>query len=73
MVVQPLCPASSIGGATNSGSDGCNVINPYKMDDIKPYHSSVERMRLSVQNHTGVQIVPQLSKIVNSVRVAAHR
>ncbi len=73
MVVQPLWPASSIGGATNSGSDGCNVINLYNMGDIKLYRSSVERMRLSVQNPVSVQIVPQLSKIVNSVRVAARR
>ena len=73
MVVQPLCPASSIGGATNSGSDGCNVINLYNMGDIKFHRSSVERMRLSVQNYTGVQIVPQLSKTVNSVQVAARR
>jgi len=72
-VVQPLWPASSIGGATNSGSDGCNVINLYNMGDIKLYRSSVERMRLSVQNPVSVQIVPQLSKIVNSVRVAARR
>ena len=72
-MVQPLCPATSIGGATNSGSDGCNVINLYNMGDIKFLRSSVERMRLSVQNYTGVQIVPQLSKIVNSVQVAARR
>ena len=72
-MVQPLWPASSIGGATNSGSDGCNVINLYNMGDIKLYRSSVERMRLSGQNPVSVQIVPQLSKIVNSVRVAARR
>jgi hypothetical protein len=73
MVVQPLWPASSIGGATNSGSDGCNVINLYNMGDIKLYRSSVERMRLSVQNPVSVQIVPQLSNIVNFARSVVGR
>ena len=73
MIISFLTLASSIGRATNSGSDGCKVINLYNMGHIKFRRSSVKRMRLSVQNYASVQTVPQLSKIVNSVRVAAHR